>query len=92
MRPRFGMHGDDIGAGLGEGLEIAIDRAIIRCTSKIFLVTGRIAAITGGPKVMLGTKCPSITSMWIQSAPASSIVRTSSPSLAKSAERMDGAI
>ena len=28
--------------------------------------------MTGGPKVMLGTKCPSITSRWIQSAPAAS--------------------
>src|SRR5262245_19321118 len=41
---------------------------------------------------MLGTKCPSITSTWIQSAPADSTARTSSPSLAKSAERMDGAM
>src|SRR6187551_991284 len=40
---------------------------------------------------MLGTKCPSMTSTWIQSAPADSTVRISSPSLAKSAERMDGA-
>src|SRR3954471_24908029 len=42
--------------------------------------------------VMLGTKCPSMTSTWIQSAPAASIARTSSPSLAKSAERIEGAI
>src|SRR5262245_47334772 len=41
---------------------------------------------------MLGTKWPSITSIWIQSAPASSTARTPSPSLAKSAERMDGEI
>src|SRR6267142_5445958 len=41
---------------------------------------------------MLGTKCPSITSRWIQSAPAASTARTSSPSLAKSAARIDGAM
>ena len=45
-----------------------------------------------GPKVMFGTKCPSITSIWIQSAPAASTARTSSPSRAKSAERMEGAM
>ena len=45
-----------------------------------------------GPIVMLGTKCPSITSTWIQSAPAASIARTSSPSREKSAERMEGEI
>src|SRR3954470_17388949 len=41
---------------------------------------------------MLGTKWPSITSTWIQSAPAWSTARTSSPSLAKSAARIDGAM
>src|SRR5947207_2922219 len=41
---------------------------------------------------MLGTKCPSITSRWIQSAPAASTLRTSSPSLEKSDARIDGAM
>src|SRR5881394_4058531 len=41
---------------------------------------------------MFGTKCPSITSRWIQSAPAASTARTSSPSLAKSDARIDGAM
>src|SRR4029078_2246476 len=41
---------------------------------------------------MLGTKCPSITSRWIQSTPAASTARTSSPSLAKSDARIDGAM
>src|ERR1700716_638866 len=41
---------------------------------------------------MLGTKCPSMTSRWIQSAPAASTARTSSPSLEKSDARIDGAI
>src|SRR5215813_7894951 len=41
--------------------------------------------------VMLGTKRPSITSTWIQSAPAASTARTSSPNRVKSADRTDGA-
>src|SRR5260370_18966343 len=41
---------------------------------------------------MLGTKCPSMTSRWIQSAPAASTARTSSPSLEKSEARIDGAM
>src|SRR3954454_12711837 len=65
---------------------------IIRCASKIFLVCGRIALMTSGPYEMLGTKCPSITSRWIQSAPAASTARTSSPSLEKSDARIEGAI
>ena len=48
--------------------------------------------MTGGPNVMFGTKCPSITSRWIQSAPAASTVATSSPSRAKSADRIEGAM
>ena len=45
-----------------------------------------------GPIVMFGTKWPSMTSTWIQSAPASAMARTSSPSLAKSADRIEGAM
>src|SRR3954454_16646196 len=45
-----------------------------------------------GPMVMLGTKRPSITSTWIQSAPAASQARTSSARRPKSAERIEGAI
>src|ERR1051326_5321416 len=66
--------------------------AIIRCTSRSFGVLRRSALTTSGPMVMLGTKWPSITSTWIQSAPAASTARTSSPSLAKFAERIEGAI
>lgn len=39
-------------------------------------VTGRSASTIRGPMVMLGTKRPSMTSMWIQSAPASSTALT----------------
>ena len=48
--------------------------------------------MTGGPKVMLGTKWPSITSRWIQSAPAATMASTSSPSFEKSDDSTDGAI
>src|SRR4051812_19778288 len=45
----------------------------------------------GGPKEMLGTKWPSMTSRWRKSAPAAKTSSISAPSLAKSAERMEGA-
>jgi hypothetical protein len=48
--------------------------------------------MTGGPKVMLGTKWPSITSRWTQSAPAATTASTSSPRREKSADRIDGEI
>ena len=93
MRPRLGMDGDDVGAGLGERLE---DRGRPARSSggrrTAWRVCGRSAFTTAGPMVRLGTKCPSITSTWIQSAPASSIARTSSPSRAKSADRIEGAM
>src|SRR5215472_8375959 len=40
---------------------------------------------------MFGTKCPSITSTWIRSAPDRSASATCSPRRAKSAARIDGA-
>src|SRR5688500_2725630 len=52
--------------------------------------------MTGGPKLMLGTAWPSITSRWRKSQPPPlappSTSAISTPSLAKSAERMDAAI
>ena len=66
--------------------------AIIRCTSNGIVVYGRMALTMSGPSVMLGTKWPSITSTCTQSAPAAAMAATSSPSLAKSEARMDGAI
>src|SRR5207244_11348356 len=44
-----------------------------------------------GPNEMLSTKWPSMMSQWIQSAPASSALRTSPARFEKSAARMDGA-
>src|SRR6185312_3812504 len=57
-----------------------------------FAVQRRIDARTTGPMVMFGTKCPSITSTWIQSAPAESTARISSPRRVKSADRREGAM
>src|SRR5258706_12676392 len=65
---------------------------IIRCTSSVFLVQGLMHSTSLGPNVIFGTKCPSITSTWTQSHPASSMARTSSPKRAKSAERIEGAM
>lgn len=64
--------------------------SIIRWASKNFSEYPLTAFTTGGPNVMLGTNIPSITSRWIQSAPALSTLATSSPSFEKSADRMDG--
>src|SRR6185503_16523011 len=46
---------------------------------------------TGGPRVMLGTKCPSMTSTWTRPAPPRPAAAISSPSRAKSADRIEGA-
>src|SRR5210317_17814 len=66
--------------------------AIIKCTSITVFTWGRNALTAGGPKVRFGTKCPSMTSICTQSAPCASIARISAPKLAKSADKMDGAI
>lgn len=47
-----------------------------RWQSSTLSVTGRSAATTSGPMVMFGTNRPSITSMWIHSAPATSTAFT----------------
>ena len=65
------MHGDDVGAGLGEGFEIAdrTARSSDACRTPSSNA-GASPARRPGPNEMFGTKCPSITSRWIQSAPA----------------------
>jgi len=50
------------------------------------------ALITGGPIVKLGTKCPSITSTCIMSAPAFSNLLISLPNSLKSADSIEGDI
>src|ERR1700751_686045 len=62
----------------------------IRCTSTGFFVALRTASTTTGPIVMFGTKRPSMTSTWIQSAPASSTARTSAASRPKSTDKIEG--
>ena len=64
--------------------------SIIRWASKNLSEYPLTALITGGPNVILGTNIPSITSRWIQSAPALSVLAISSPSLEKSADRIEG--
>ena len=71
MRAGLGVDGDDVGSrprrrrrGRGRPARSSGGRRTPLSTC------GRIALMTGGPKVMLGTKWPSMTSRWIQSAPA----------------------
>src|SRR3989449_254269 len=64
----------------------------IRWASNGTLVRGRIDLTMAGPIVRLGTKWPSITSMWSRSAPASDASRTWSPRRSKRADKIEGAI
>jgi hypothetical protein len=50
-----------------------------------------IAATTVAPKLIDGTKCPSMTSTWITRGPAASTSSTCDPNRAKSADRIYGA-
>ncbi len=68
MRPGLDMDGDQVRAGIREILEVGSAGAIIRCVSNSLGVARRIALMIGAPKEMLGTKCPSITSICTQSA------------------------
>src|SRR6266542_5634511 len=63
----------------------------MRWTSSGRLVRPRIILTISGPKEMLSTKCPSMISQWMQSAPAASTRWISSLSREKSEARMDGA-
>src|SRR5690348_13200098 len=65
---------------------------IIRCASKNARVTGRADLMIAGPKLMFGTRCPSITSRCKKSAPPLSTSSISLPSLAKFADRIDARI
>src|SRR3954451_17183960 len=64
----------------------------MRWTLSGFAVARRIARRTTGPMVMVDTSRPSMTSTWIQSAPAASTARTSSPRRVKSADNTEGAM
>ena len=68
--------------------------SIIRCTSAKpprSWIRPVMSATIFGPKVITGTKWPSITSMWMTRAPASSTSPTCSRMRPKSADRIDGA-
>src|SRR5262249_38761885 len=65
--------------------------SIIRWQSSGSLVNLRKDLTTGGPSVMLGTKCPSMTSTWTTVAPPSVAAWTCSARWAKSADRIEGA-
>src|SRR6476646_557797 len=61
---------------------------IIRCASMGSAVSRRTAATTSGPKVMLSTKWPSMTSRCMRSTPDLSSLRTTRYRLPQSAVRM----
>src|SRR5438552_8558355 len=66
--------------------------SIIRWQSKVVLGRAFLSeATTNGPKVIFGTKWPSITSTWSTVPPPLSASFASSPSRAKFAERIEGA-
>ena len=92
VRQRLDVHADEVGARAREVLEVALGLAIMRWTSRGSLRGPAHGATTSGPMVMFGTKWPSMTSTWTQSAPRPRSARTSSPRRAKSAERIEGAI
>ena len=86
------MDGNVVRARLGEGLEIGIARLDHQVAVERLVGMRPQRRDDRGPKVTLGTKWPSITSRWIQSAPAAATARTSSASLEKSADRIEGAM
>src|SRR5579871_851650 len=65
--------------------------SIIRWQSSGSLVIGRSACTIGGPKVIFGTKWPSITSTWTIVPPPRSAAATSSARCAKSEASIENA-
>lgn len=64
----------------------------MRCVSNTKGEQGRKSLMNLWPKLMFGTKDPSITSKWTHEAPLELTVSTSSATREKSAESMLGAI
>ena len=56
MGPGFRVHGDDVGARLGKGLDAGVDGGDHQMHFSGFFVCRRIACTTMGPIEMLGTK------------------------------------
>jgi hypothetical protein len=69
-----------------DGIRARLDRF-----SGAFTILSAADLDEGGPIVIFGTKRPSITSTWIQSAPPASTAPTSSPRRPKSADKINGA-
>src|SRR6516165_8317304 len=91
-RARLALHQEMIGAGVSEGGEIALrlDDHQMNVEGLSRRAADRLQDDRADGDVR--NKRPSITSTWIQSAPAVSTARTSSPKRAKSADRMEGAM
>ena len=70
----------------------AVGSSIMRWTSSGTFATFFSERTTGTPIVMLGTKCPSMTSTWNQVGPTRFRRGNGLPEGGKSAARMDGAI
>ena len=71
MRSGLGMQQDVVRAGLGEGSDEGIDRGDHQMHVERQCASAGAAPVSiGGPKLMLGTKWPSMTSRCSQSAPA----------------------
>ena len=94
VRRRLDVDGDAVGAGLGELGHVALgalDHQVHVDDPPGLVDQLGDRADDHGPKVIGGTKCPSITSTWITRAPAASTSATCAPRRAKSADRIDGA-
>src|SRR5882672_2057759 len=90
VRTHLHVHGQHVRAA--NSARYFSGSTIMRCRSSGSRVRLRIASRIGKPMVMFGTNRPSITSMWIWSAPAASTRAISSARTPKSADRIDGAI
>ncbi len=92
VRSSLGMNRQNVRTRLGERVEKAIDRRDHEMDVE------RLGGVRAQrlhhhrADRQIGDIMPSITSTWIQSAPAASTARTSSPSRAKSADKMEGAM
>ncbi len=78
-------------ASMNQGISVR-GLSIMRCTSQTSEVAALSCFSSGTPMVRLGTKWPSMTSIWTKAAPACSIMAMSSAKCMKSADKMDGAI
>ncbi len=88
VRDRLVMERDDVETRVRELVEEAFGASTMRCPWNTRSVTGRSEATTTGPIVSGGTKCASMTSIWMTSAYGSTSL-TWSARCAKSADRIE---